>query len=160
MPTAPQGARITALFKFHYQVPGEATQSAEEVTYCERLETLAEAYDRKVDVGTDWQPLDLGWLDRRATGLGVSFLFIKNCYRPWGGHAPTPSQLEDAGLRIIEIGVEITDSSGVRHVEVLTYLPHEFGTPLIHPEPERLRIRCQKPDGRALVFAVPDEPLD
>ena len=66
------------------------------------LETDEQPYQRKLKVGTEWQPLDCGWLE----GKGVSLLVLVN---EEGKHLTVvPSEQQKAAVsgRVVELGVQ------------------------------------------------------
>lgn len=152
----PLSARITCLIKFHYEVPGIETSSADDITYSERLSTEEQAYQRSLSVGEEWEVLDLGWIDALKGGPGCSFLCLKNSYQPWRARTPSPQELLEAQKRIIEVGMKI-DVGGVVFFQPLFVLPLGFGIPFCPIDLSSYRIRCKDGKGRYSIFAVPEE---
>lgn len=69
-----------------------------------RAGALGQVWTRRVQVGPDWQPVDLGWL----AGLPVSLLCIANTTRAAALGNPTPAQVAataDAAL----VSIAVTD---------------------------------------------------
>lgn len=155
--------RLTVLHTTYYQAPGQEPTSVE-CNYGDWLQTDEQPYSRRITVGPDWVPVDLGWI--RDPG----YVVITN-EAPTFRTLPTPEERADAYARVVEVGVEVPSPPEAKTVRDMHAPPRATPTgPVIMPvwlvgpgkdlpgvlsNPGCLRVRCTHGACRITITAYP-----
>lgn len=158
-------ARVTVVQTVYHEFPGAET-APHESRYSVVVGSGEQAFSRVYVVGTDWAPLERGWLER------ASELVLENAEGRVRQLTPSPAELAAEAARVVELGVLADEAAAPpkpgrrtmwdapaqpapRVVTVLTVRPGRSAR-LQPAELGRLYVRCRAGTARVQVFAVPD----
>lgn len=139
--------RISVVERIIYQAltVGEQPYAVEHTFYRDLVTSDEQVYERKLKVGEEWQPLDLGWgKDWERIGL----VYVENLEGQFKQLQPTEEEQAEANAKVLELSYD-----GVSDEAWLVPPKETFrGYPA---EPGRLMIRCQSGMARIMVRIFP-----
>lgn len=137
--TPKRASRITVNESVYYQPHGEEAKQVSS-SFSEDVNTTEQLYQRKVQVGSEWKYVDLGWVE------SLSVLVISN-QRQRPLVQPSVQEIQEASARIVELSYDDQDRGWV-------IKPGQSmrGTP---NSPKSLRIRCLQGEATVLISAFP-----
>lgn len=140
--------RLTIVGNIYHQIPGEDIAGPSPSRYYRWIESEEQAYKRTLKVGTEWQPLDLGWFkDKEEHGL----LSLANGTKRLPSRKPSAQEEQEFYEQILEVGIEYSDGK----VMEIAYLPVGEDMRLPPLNLDKYRIRCRTKETKYSIFVVP-----
>jgi hypothetical protein len=147
------GAHVGQIVTLYHHSPGEEPTAAD-VRSGRWVGSEEQPYSRPLcRAGTDWAPLDLGWL----AGRPVSRVLIENREGKFLQVNPTPDERAAAEARVIEVAVQAHVDSDPPRVVVLPFALVRPGEclPFEPVDPAALRVRCAAGPAKFSLLVVP-----
>jgi hypothetical protein len=137
-------ARLTVTETVYYQY-GQDQPVQASAQFGRTLDTEEQAYQRKVTVGEDWKPLDVGW----AGPVPAMLVVANDEHRYVPPTIPTPEEAAALEAKVVEVGVTPPNGAVVGFARVRPRETCRF-------EPSaRVVVRCPAGRCRVVVFAAP-----
>ncbi len=99
------GDRMTVKIQLYHEHSGEQPH-ATDVSFSGTLDTEHEVYQRRLNVGNDWEPLDIGWIPEGDVG----YVVLDN--RTGKGRHSNPTEAEKAEEALHIVYVRLGDDGG------------------------------------------------
>lgn len=94
-----RGDRITSVLNFYHETQDDPTEGVR-VAMSLNLEEKIQPYIRRLTIGNDWTPLDMGWVHKPG------YMVIENTTRVNPQRVPTPEEVKAVSETIVQIGCE------------------------------------------------------
>jgi hypothetical protein len=114
---------------------------AVESRFARPLATLEQPFVRRFSVGSSWQALPPGWLER------ASMLVLSNDEGKAPLVRPTQKEKQVLASRVVEVGVGPLAFALVGPGESCRFSPHDLGS---------LRVRCQAGEAKCTLTLIPE----
>jgi hypothetical protein len=138
--------RLTVVETAYHQIVGERPSQVER-RFTRELAGGEQLWERRLRVVSEWQPIDLGWIDR--PGL----LILANEEGRWDQVNPTPAERAEAAAKILEVAFLRQDDLYPLSLADLLVLPGESSR--VHPaDGVTVYVRCTT-GCRMTVWAFP-----
>lgn len=138
-----QPSRVTVVGSMYFQ-GSEGERASAHTQYQRVLESTEQVYERRCKVGEEWEPVDLGWLDKDGA---AAIIHIKNEEGTFKT-VPTEEEVLESEEKVLELAFRDTaDCWLIRPTDTFR------GEPLSMNE---LMIRCRKGTARYSIFLVPN----
>jgi hypothetical protein len=145
--------RITSQLSVHYEPMDEQAYSIEPINSHINVENREDVYSRKMTVGPDWQPIQMGPFEETGPE-SIGLVIIESLNGRFPSVNPTDEERKEELKKIIEVSLtpEPADSSSL--MLVLPWpsrLPY-FGKPT---DVSLMRIRSQSGEAKCRIYLFP-----
>jgi len=133
----------------HRRVDG--TGDTVESRFSRLLETHEQLYQRHLTIGTEWERLDLGWLDK----AGISMLVLTN--NEGKNLLVNPSDEEQAAIaeRVVEIGYSLDKGPDLDPCPGTWLIPSKESFRGFPSRPDLLMARCERGPAKCTLTLIP-----
>lgn len=146
-PIATSGSYLTVVCQVYHQ-PAQGLPTPANPSYGCQLESDEQPYTRWFNAGSEWKPLDRGWLE------AASLLILQNEEGRYPATRPSAEEKQAIAERVVEIGLDPGDGDWNYLTPVLLVRPGRTCT--VEPaDLKNLMVRCRKGAARCVLYLFP-----
>lgn len=141
-------ARLTVVESIYYQQSGQQPVQ-HDCQHYENVYSDEQPYLRNLKIGSDWQPIDHGWL----TSWGL--LLVSNEEGKGLLTVPTLEEQEEINSRVLQLGIALDSTNDIKKVQLLSTIPPGRSMRWYPENLLNLRLRCQHGKARCRISLFP-----